>query len=98
MRDPIATKARLAADRISNVHLLVADITDVAALKQAVEEAKRILGGRGLDVLVNNAAYVSKVTSIKSFQDLYGSTVLCFRILPFTDNSLHTASTTLNFC
>ena len=72
MRDPIATQTRLAADNISNVHVLAADITDVTTLKQAAEVAKRILGGRGLDVLINNAAYVSEITSLKSLRDLYG--------------------------
>jgi NAD(P)-dependent dehydrogenase (short-subunit alcohol dehydrogenase family) len=72
VRDPIAAQTRLAADKISNVHILTADITDVIALKHAAEEATCILGGRGLNVLINNAAYVSEVTSLKSFRDLYG--------------------------
>jgi len=43
--------------RKANVHILEADITDLAALKKAADYAADITGGK-LDVLVNNAAFV----------------------------------------
>ncbi|KKP02342.1 hypothetical protein THAR02_05542 [Trichoderma harzianum] len=55
VRDATATRARLSADNISNVHIVAADITDDKALKEAAEETKRFLGDAGLDVLINNA-------------------------------------------
>ncbi|KAF4541558.1 uncharacterized protein LTHEOB_8553 [Lasiodiplodia theobromae] len=69
VRNKTATQDRLAADGITNVHLIEADITDEPALKRAAEEAKAILSHHGLDVLINNAAYVSETTALKSFQD-----------------------------
>lgn len=70
VRDATATRARLSADNISNVHIVAADITDDKALKEAAEETKRFLGDAGLDILINNAAYVSKATELKNFKDL----------------------------
>lgn len=70
VRNKKATQDRLAADGITNVHLIEADITDEPALKRAAEEAKAILGHHGLDILINNAAYVSETTALKSLQDL----------------------------
>lgn len=69
MRNKRAAEARLARDRISNVEVLVADVTDEAALRAAAKEAKNILGGKGLDVLINNAAYVSDQTALTSLHD-----------------------------
>ncbi|GAW22630.1 hypothetical protein ANO14919_121720 [Xylariales sp. No.14919] len=68
-RDKKATEGRLHADGIQNVHVLSADITEKAALKLAAEEARRILGTKGLDVLINNAAYAFGPTGLKSLQD-----------------------------
>ncbi|KAL7907078.1 Saccharopine dehydrogenase domain-containing protein [Trichoderma velutinum] len=70
VRDATATKARLSADNISNVYIVAADITDDKALKTAAEETERFLGDEGLDVLINNAAYVSKSTELKDFKEL----------------------------
>ncbi|KAI3201025.1 hypothetical protein DTO027I6_6128 [Penicillium roqueforti] len=69
VRNKRAAEARLARDRISNVEVLVADVTDEAALRAAAKEAKNILGGKGLDVLINNAAYVSDQTALTSLHD-----------------------------
>ncbi|KAL6824623.1 hypothetical protein J3E69DRAFT_381500 [Trichoderma sp. SZMC 28015] len=69
VRDATATRARLSADNVSNVHIVAADITDDKALREAAEETKRFLGDAGLDVLINNAAYVSKATELKNFKD-----------------------------
>ncbi|KAK7430946.1 hypothetical protein QQZ08_002475 [Neonectria magnoliae] len=70
VRNVDAASRRYSADGIMNVHILAGDITDEASLKLAAEESGRILGGKGLDVLINNAAYVSGPTSLKSLQDL----------------------------
>ncbi|KAI0077083.1 NAD(P)-binding protein [Panus rudis PR-1116 ss-1] len=40
-----------------NLHILVADITDVAALKAAAQEVGKVTGGT-LDVLINNAGLI----------------------------------------
>ncbi|RWA05878.1 hypothetical protein EKO27_g9225 [Xylaria grammica] len=69
-RNKKATEERLHTDGIQNVHVLSADITDKAALNLAAEEARRILGSKGLDVLINNAAYAFGPTGLKSLQDL----------------------------
>jgi NAD(P)-dependent dehydrogenase (short-subunit alcohol dehydrogenase family) len=70
VRDSTATRARLDADGVSNVHVVVADISDETAVRKAAEETKRFLGGAGLDVLINNAAYISETTALTSFKDL----------------------------
>lgn len=69
VRDATATRARLDADGVLNVHVVVADICDDTAVRKAAEETKRLLGGAGLDVLINNAAYVSKITVLTTFKD-----------------------------
>ncbi|KAM0263343.1 hypothetical protein ACHAQJ_001199 [Trichoderma viride] len=69
VRDPTATRARLKADNVLNVHLVAADISDETAVRNAAEETKRFLGGAGLDVLINNAAYVSETTALTGFKD-----------------------------
>ena len=48
----------MAEDSISNVRLLVADITDFPALKAASAETAKITG-ENLDILINNAAYIA---------------------------------------
>ena len=69
-RDKKATEDRLAADGVTNVHILSADINDEAKLKHVAEEASRILGSQGLDVLIHNAAYLSYWSGLKSLKDL----------------------------
>ncbi|PYI27963.1 NAD(P)-binding protein [Aspergillus indologenus CBS 114.80] len=71
VRNKQAAEQRLAADNITNVHVLVADVTDDSALKGAAAEARSILGsqGLGLDVLIHNAAYVSEQTALTSISD-----------------------------
>jgi len=61
----VATDSRLAKDDIENVTILQADILDSLALQAAAAEAARITGG-GLDVLINNAAYISEETSFET--------------------------------
>jgi NAD(P)-dependent dehydrogenase (short-subunit alcohol dehydrogenase family) len=74
VRNKKATQERLAADGVTNAHILTSDITDEQGLRLAAEEAGKILRDRGLDVLINNAAYVSDLTALKSLQDLYVAT------------------------
>ena len=42
-----------------NVHLLTMDITDKESVKSAVIKATKLLGGKGLNLLINNAAITS---------------------------------------
>ncbi|KAK8121234.1 hypothetical protein PG999_005354 [Apiospora kogelbergensis] len=64
-RDKKATEDRLKEDGFRNVHILTADVTDEAALRQAAAESSRLLDGKGLDVLINNAGYVSDMSQLK---------------------------------
>ncbi|PON20608.1 hypothetical protein TGAM01_v210566 [Trichoderma gamsii] len=68
VRDATATRARLDADGVLNVHVVVADICDDTALRKAAEETKRLLGGAGLDVLINNAAEHDAQTVLEDAQ------------------------------
>ncbi|KAK0609188.1 Short chain dehydrogenase gsfK [Lasiodiplodia hormozganensis] len=101
VRNKKATQDRLAADGITNVHLIEADITDEPALKRAAEEVKAILGHHGLDILINNAAYVSETTALnehdldsvirdtqKSFDiNVFGVLKTVFAFLPLVQQS-----------
>jgi NAD(P)-dependent dehydrogenase (short-subunit alcohol dehydrogenase family) len=61
VRDRVATEKKIAAelgDR-PNVHIRQADLTKYASLKQAAADTAEIVGERGIDYLVANAAYVS---------------------------------------
>lgn len=42
-----------------NVHIVHADLTSHASLKQAAAETAAIVGDRGVDYLIANAAYIS---------------------------------------
>lgn len=59
VRNKPATEDRLAKDGMTNIHVLSADVTDIAALQTAVKATAEITGG-GLDILIHNAALVSK--------------------------------------
>ena len=43
----------------SNVHILHADLTSHASLKKAAADTAAIVGDRGVDYLIANAAYMS---------------------------------------
>ncbi|KAK8097755.1 uncharacterized protein PG998_013241 [Apiospora kogelbergensis] len=64
-RDKKATEDRLKEDGFRNVHILTADVTDEVGLRQAAAESSRLLEGKGLDVLINNAGYVSDMSQLK---------------------------------
>ncbi|KAF2763856.1 NAD(P)-binding protein [Teratosphaeria nubilosa] len=68
VRNQAATEARLRSDGITNVHLVVADITDFKALKAAANEIAQITGG-SLDVLINNAALIPERSQWTSLVD-----------------------------
>lgn len=69
VRNKGATEQRLAADNITNVHIVHADITDVKALRLAADEVSTITGG-SLDVLINNAALLTTRSAFKTIIDL----------------------------
>ncbi|KAJ9608848.1 hypothetical protein H2200_006619 [Cladophialophora chaetospira] len=64
VRDKPATDRKIQQDGIKNVTILQADITDREALKAARDQVKELTGG-SLDYLINNAAYVSHLTTGK---------------------------------
>lgn len=68
-RNKAAVDNHIKSDAI-NALILEADITDQQALSRAAETAAQFLEGNGIDVLINNAAYVSETTALKSFEDL----------------------------
>ncbi|KAH7083436.1 putative short chain dehydrogenase [Paraphoma chrysanthemicola] len=61
VRNKAATEKKVAADlgNRSNVHILHADLTNYASLKQAAIDTSEILGDRGIDYLVANGASVT---------------------------------------
>jgi NAD(P)-dependent dehydrogenase (short-subunit alcohol dehydrogenase family) len=60
VRDKAGTEKKVAAELggRSNVHILHADLTKYATIKQAAEETAKIVGDRGVDYLVANGALV----------------------------------------
>lgn len=69
VRDSARTRESLLDDKITNVHIVSADITDSKALRHAAQEVSQWTGG-GLDVLVNNAAVLGDRSAWTSFADL----------------------------
>jgi len=64
VRDKAATDAKIAQDGLRNVTILQADIVDRKALAAAAQQVAKLTGG-SLDYLINNAAYVSHLTTGK---------------------------------
>ncbi|KIX98406.1 uncharacterized protein Z520_05707 [Fonsecaea multimorphosa CBS 102226] len=62
VRDKVATDRKIQQEGIKNVTILQADITDRQALLAARDVVKTLTGG-SLDYLINNAAYVSHLTT-----------------------------------
>ncbi|KAF1922279.1 putative short chain dehydrogenase [Didymella exigua CBS 183.55] len=60
VRDKAATEKKVAAELgdHSNVHILHADLTDYASLKQAAADTAEIVGERGIDYLIANGGIV----------------------------------------
>ncbi|KAB5533654.1 putative short chain dehydrogenase [Coniochaeta sp. 2T2.1] len=61
VRDKAATEKKAAAElgNRSNLHILNGDLTSYTSLKQAAADTGNIVGGRGVDYLIANAAYPS---------------------------------------
>jgi NAD(P)-dependent dehydrogenase (short-subunit alcohol dehydrogenase family) len=61
VRDKAATEKKVTAELgdLSNVHILHADLTNYASLKQAATDTAKIVGQRGIDYLVANGAFPS---------------------------------------
>jgi NAD(P)-dependent dehydrogenase (short-subunit alcohol dehydrogenase family) len=60
VRDKAATEKKIATElgNRPNVHILNADLTKHATLKQAAADTAEIVGDRGVDYLVANGALV----------------------------------------
>lgn len=72
MRDKAATEKKVEAelgDR-RNIHILHADLTQYASLKQAAADTAPIVGERGIDYLVANGAYLSFLDTYEPIGDL----------------------------
>ncbi|MCJ1275997.1 hypothetical protein MMC21_003802 [Puttea exsequens] len=69
VRNKAATEKRLAADNITNVLLVPADVTDVKSLHIAADGVSNITGG-GLDILINNAGLLTERSAFKTVVDL----------------------------
>ncbi|OAP62047.1 hypothetical protein AYL99_04250 [Fonsecaea erecta] len=64
VRDKVATDKKIQQDGLQNVAIIQADITDRQSLNVARDLVKNLTGG-SLDYLINNAAYVSHLTTGK---------------------------------
>ena len=69
VRNKAATEKRLAADNITNVHLVSADVTDVKSLHLAADRLSNITGGT-LDILINNAVLLTERSAFKTVVDV----------------------------
>lgn len=60
VRDKAATEKKVAAELggRSNIHILEADLTKHASLKNAAAETAKIVGDRGVDYLIASGAYI----------------------------------------
>ncbi|KAL2820932.1 NAD(P)-binding protein [Aspergillus cavernicola] len=68
VRNKAAADAKAKEEGLNAVHMVEAQYTDLASLKNAAEAVKNITGG-GLDYLVNNAALISHVSGYKTLGD-----------------------------
>lgn len=67
VRNAPPTEAKVKADNLQNVHILQADIIDLPSLQAARSEIQKITPV--VDVLINNAAYLSEKTAFSSLSD-----------------------------
>jgi len=61
------------AKKSPNVVVLKLDVTDEASILQAASEVEKKLEGKGLDVLINNAAISSSLSGVEAMNDLMES-------------------------
>lgn len=67
VRNAPPTREKVAADKLQNVHILTADITDLSSLKAARAEIEKITPH--VDVLINNAAFLSEKSAFVALSD-----------------------------
>ncbi|KAL4937927.1 hypothetical protein BDV06DRAFT_226503 [Aspergillus oleicola] len=70
VRDKAAADAKAQKWGLTSVHFVEAQYTDLDSLKAATEATKGITGGE-LNYLINNAASVSEVSELKTFDDFH---------------------------
>jgi NAD(P)-dependent dehydrogenase (short-subunit alcohol dehydrogenase family) len=73
VRDKAAVQKKVAAeigDR-PNIHILHGDLDDQSSLEQSAAETAKIVGDRGLDYLVANAAYLPLMDGFDHISKLY---------------------------
>lgn len=86
VRDKSATDAKVKKDGLpSNVHIIEADITNLAAQKGAAEYLANLTGGK-LDYLINNAASIPLTTAALTVQDFETNPSLFLKDLQETFN------------
>lgn len=69
VRNKSDTEKRIAKDGFKeNLHIFEADIVDMKALHMAAAETAKLSGG-SLDVLINNAAFVSEESNYNTIQE-----------------------------
>lgn len=73
VRNKAATEEKVAKElgNRSNVHIVHADLTDYASLKQAAAETAKIVGERGIDYLVGNAGFPAQFDAYSPIGELY---------------------------
>jgi NAD(P)-dependent dehydrogenase (short-subunit alcohol dehydrogenase family) len=73
VRDKSTTEQKVAAEleRRPNIHILHADLSDYASLKQAATDTAAIVGTRGVDYLVANGGLVSQWDAYEPIGKLY---------------------------
>ncbi|KAK5278774.1 hypothetical protein LTR20_010723 [Exophiala xenobiotica] len=72
VRNKASADASVSRDNLKNVTMLQADISDRASLVSARDSVTSITGGK-LDYLINNAAYIDRVTESHGLDDFADS-------------------------
>ncbi|KAK5940812.1 hypothetical protein PMZ80_007229 [Knufia obscura] len=67
VRNKEATDAKIAADNLKNIHIIQADITDLASLEGAKAQIEKLTPS--IDYLINNAAFLPGNTAFKKLTD-----------------------------
>jgi NAD(P)-dependent dehydrogenase (short-subunit alcohol dehydrogenase family) len=73
VRDKAGVEKKVAAEigKRPNIHILHEDLDDYASLKQAAADTAKIVGDRGVDYLVANAAYLPFLDAFHHISFLY---------------------------
>jgi len=67
VRTKAAAEKKVSEDGLKNVHIITADVTDRASLQAARAEVEKI--SPVVDVLINNAAFLSPISAFNSLSD-----------------------------